>query len=106
MIVLFDPATDRLLRFFQTAVLVEPDLFLLQAAMEALDHAVAFGMVERGAAVRDAEPRERIEEARGRELRAVIGVEREPVVTRAIRHLLQHGTLDSDHIGLEPDCPS
>ncbi len=45
VIVFFDPAADRLSCFFQTAIFIETDLFLLQAAMEALDHAVALGMV-------------------------------------------------------------
>ncbi len=63
VIVLFDPAADRLSGFLQTAVLSEPDLFLLQAAMKALDHAVSFRVIERGAAVRDAQPRQRFQEA-------------------------------------------
>lgn len=63
VIVLLDPTTNRLPGLFHRAVPSQPDLFLLQAAVEAFDQAIAFRMVERGAAVRDAEPRERLQEA-------------------------------------------
>ena len=51
VIVLIDPAADRLLCFLQTAVLIEPDLFLVQSAMKAFDNAIAFRVIERDAAV-------------------------------------------------------
>ena len=56
MIVLLDPAGDRGLCFFQTAVLRRPDFFLLQAATEPFDVDVAFRMMVGRAPVRDTEP--------------------------------------------------
>lgn len=51
-------------------------------------------MIERRAAVRDVEPGQRFHEASRGELSAVVGVEREPVMTRATGHLLEHGAFD------------
>lgn len=64
--------------------------------MKAFDQAIAFGMIEGRATVRDAEPRQRIQEAGGGELRAVVGVESKPMLTRALRH----------HVSAPKDCGS
>ena len=56
VIVLFDPARDRGPRFLQAAILRRPDFLLLQAAMEPFDVTVAFRVMIRRAAVRDAQP--------------------------------------------------
>jgi hypothetical protein len=42
IVILADPANDGFMGLAETAVLVEPDLFLFQAAAEALDQPVAF----------------------------------------------------------------
>lgn len=47
VIVLGDPAADAFAGFLERAVLVQPDFFLLERAVEALDQPVAFGMVRR-----------------------------------------------------------
>ncbi len=57
MIVLLDPTSDAGPRFFQAAVLRRPDFLFLQAAMEPFNVAVAFRVMIRRPAVRDAEPR-------------------------------------------------
>ena len=76
VIVLLDPTSDARSRFFQTAILSRPDFLFLQAAMEPFDVAVAFRVMIRRAPVRDAEPRERFQEARRGELRAIAPRER------------------------------
>ena len=54
VIVLLDPTSDRGSRFLQAAILRGPDFLFLQAAMEPFDVAVAFRVMIRGAAMRDA----------------------------------------------------
>ncbi len=76
MIVLLDPARDAAARFVQVAILRRPDFLLLQAAMEPLDVAVSLRMMVRRAPMRDPEPRERLQEPRGSELRSVAPRER------------------------------
>ncbi len=58
VIVLLDPTSDAGSRFFQAAILRRPDFLFFQAAMEPFDVAVAFWVMMRRAAVRDAEPSE------------------------------------------------
>jgi hypothetical protein len=58
VIVLLDPTGDRCSHFLHTAILRRPDFFL-QAAMESLDVAVAFGVMIGRPPVRDAEPPQR-----------------------------------------------
>ncbi len=53
VIVLGDPTSDRFGGFSETAVFVEPDLFLLQAAVKAFDQSVAFRVVVSRAAMGD-----------------------------------------------------
>ena len=76
VIVLLDPASDRGSCFLQAAILRRPDFFFLQAAMEPFDVAVAFRMMIRRAAVRDAQPVQRFDEPGRGELRAVAPRER------------------------------
>ena len=71
MIVFLDPRGDVGMCFFQAAVFGRPDFPFLHAAMEPFDVAIALGMMIRRAAVRDAEPLQRFEEARRGELRAI-----------------------------------
>ena len=54
VIVLLDPTSDAGSRFFQAAILRRPDFLFFQAAMEPFDVAVAFWVMMRRAAVRDA----------------------------------------------------
>ena len=63
VIVLPDVPLDRGPSFLQVFVLADPDLFLLQAAVEALDVAVALWVVVGGAAMSDAQLGQRLQEA-------------------------------------------
>ena len=72
VIVLVEVVGDGAACFFQRAVFVEPDFFFLEAAVEAFDQAVAFGMVVGGAAMGDAEPSEGSDKARRGELGAIV----------------------------------
>ncbi len=56
VIVLLDPATDRLPRFRHAAIFRRPYFFFLQAAMESFDVAVAFRVMIRRASMRDSQP--------------------------------------------------
>ena len=56
VIIFLDPEGDGLPCMVEALVLVDPDLLFLQAAVEAFDIAVAFGVVVGGAAMLDAEP--------------------------------------------------
>jgi hypothetical protein len=76
VIVLLDPTRDRGPRFFQAAILRRPDFLFLQAAVEAFDVAVAFRMMVRRAAMRDAQPVQRFDEPGRSELCAVAPRER------------------------------
>ena len=62
--------------FLQAQVFTDPDLFLLQAAVEAPDLAVSFGVMVGGAAVRDSQLRQRFHESGGGEPCPVVGSER------------------------------
>ena len=64
VIVLLDPTSDRCLRFFQAPILRRPDFFFLQAAVEPFDVAVAFRVMIRRPPMGDAEPPQRLQEAR------------------------------------------
>jgi hypothetical protein len=55
VIVLLDPATDRLPRFLHAAIFRRPDFFFLQAAMESFDVTVAFRMMIRRAPMCDSQ---------------------------------------------------
>ena len=65
VIVLLDPARDAQLGLVEALVLVEPHLLFFQAAMEPLNVAVALGMVVSRAPVRDAQPIQGFDIARG-----------------------------------------
>ncbi len=56
VIIFLDPQSDGALCVVEALILVDLDLLFFQAAVEAFDVAVAFGVVVGGAAVRDAEP--------------------------------------------------
>ena len=45
VVVLMDPAGDRIAGFGERLVFVKPDFFLLEGAMKAFDAAVAFGVI-------------------------------------------------------------
>ena len=64
VIVLPDPATDRLPRFLHVAIFRRPDFLFLQAAMESFDVAVAFRVMIGRAPVRNAQPVECLNEPR------------------------------------------
>src|SRR5256885_2244218 len=64
VIVFGDPFSDRRSRLLHAAVLVDPNFFLLQAAMKTFDVAVAFRMMIRRSAVGDAQPRKRFDVTR------------------------------------------
>ena len=76
MIVLLDPTSDAVPRFFQAAILRRPDFLFFQATMEPFDVAVAFLVMIRRPPLRDAEPPECRQEARRSELCAVVGRQR------------------------------
>ena len=84
VIVLLDPASDARSSFFQTPILRGPDFLFLQATMEPFDVAVALRVMVGRAAVGDAEPRQRFQEPRGGELRAIIGGERQAGLAAAM----------------------
>src|SRR3974390_1614665 len=73
VIVLLDPTTHVGPCFFQAAILRRPHFFLLQAAMEPFDVAVALRVMIRRAAVRDAEPVQGFDEPERSELGPIIG---------------------------------
>jgi hypothetical protein len=77
VIVFFDPTSDQCSPFFQAPILRRPDFLFFQAAMEPFDVAVAFGVMIRRAPMRDAEPAQRLQEARGSELRSVVRRQRQ-----------------------------
>src|SRR5437762_3532316 len=77
VIVFVDPFSDRRSRLLHAAVLVDPNFFLLQAAMKTFDVAVAFRMMIRRAAVGDAQPRKRFDVTRRGELRSVVRGQRQ-----------------------------
>ena len=118
VIVLLDPACDRRSRLFDAAILVHPDFFLFQAAMKTFDVAVAFRMMIRRSAVRDAQPRKRFHIARRSELCSVVGGQRQlrlaassrqSVPTRIVRPrrwLLRCGSAAKDSIRRSPACSS
>jgi hypothetical protein len=81
VIVLLDPEPDRRTRLFDAAIFVHPDFLLLQAAMEPFDAAVSFRVKIRRSAVRDAEPRKHLHEARRSELRSVVCGQRQVRIT-------------------------
>ena len=81
VIVLLDPEPDRRTRLFDAAIFVHPDFVLLQAAIEPFDAAVSFRVKIRRSAVRDAEPRKRLREARRSELRSVVCGQRQVRIT-------------------------
>src|ERR1700720_977112 len=64
VIVLCDPTGDRGSCFFQAPILRRPDFLLFQAAMEPFDVAVAFRVMIRRPPMSDAEPPQRLQEAR------------------------------------------
>src|ERR1700683_2483754 len=72
VIVLLDPASDAGSRVFQAAILGRPNLLFFQAAMEPFDVAVAFRVMISRPPMSDAEPPQRLQEARRSELRAVV----------------------------------
>ena len=72
VIVLLEIPTDVFSGLGQAAIFRRPDFFFLQAAMEPFDVAVAFRMVISRATVGDAEPCQRLHEARRSKLRAVV----------------------------------
>jgi hypothetical protein len=56
VIVLLDPATDRLPRFLHAAIFRRPNFLFLQAAVEPFDLAVAFRVMVRRSTMCDAQP--------------------------------------------------
>src|SRR5579863_8931846 len=93
-IVLLDPASDRCSRFFQAPILRRPDFLLFQAAMEPFDVAVAFRVMIRRPPMGDAEPPQRLQEARRSELRPVVGRQRQVRLTASRGKPIQHRLLD------------
>jgi len=73
VIVFLDPTSDRSSRFFQAAIFRGPDFLFLQATMEPFDVAVAFLVMIRRAAMRDAQPVQSFDEPGRGELGAIIG---------------------------------
>jgi hypothetical protein len=71
VIVLLNPTSDAGPCFFQAAILCRPDFLFFQAAMEPFDVAVAFRVMIRRPAMGDAEPLQRLQEARRSELRSI-----------------------------------
>ncbi len=71
VIVLLNPTSDRGPRFLQAAILGGPDFLFLQAAMEPFDVAVAFRVMIRRAAMRDAQPVQGLDEPGRSELCAI-----------------------------------
>jgi hypothetical protein len=64
VIVLPDPAADRLPRFLHVAIFRRPDFLFLQAAMESFDVAVAFRVMIGRAPMPASQPSERLDEPR------------------------------------------
>ncbi len=94
MIVFGDPFSDRRSRLLHAAVLVNPDFFLLQAAMKAFDVAVAFRVMIRRSAVRDAQPCKRFHVTGRSKLRSVVGGQRQLHFAASSRQPRQHRLLD------------
>ncbi len=88
VIVLLDPVSDAGPCFSQAAILRRPDFLFLQTVVEPFDVAVAFGVIIGGAAMRDAESRQRLQKARGSKLRAVVGGQRQVGRTTALGQAL------------------
>ena len=93
VIIFLDPQGDGLLCVVEALILVDPCLLFYQAAVEAFDVAVAFGMVVSGAAVLDAEPVEGFDVARRGELRAVNGGQGKFKAARAVGQVSEHRAL-------------
>jgi hypothetical protein len=94
-IVFLDPQGDAPPCVVEALALVDPDLLFFQAAVEALDVAVALGVVVGGAAVLDAEPAEGFDVAGRGELRAVVRGEGKSQSARAVGQVFEHGLLQS-----------
>jgi len=71
VIVLLDPTSDAGPCFYQAAILRGPDFLFFQAAVEPFDVAVAFRVMIGSSSVGDAEPPQRLQEARRSELQAL-----------------------------------
>jgi hypothetical protein len=109
VIVFLDPTGDRRARFFHAAILRSPDFLFFQAAMEPFDVAVAFRVVIRRPPVRDAEPPQRLQEARRSELRPVVRRECHARFTAALGQPFQHSLLHrnlSHRLGLQQHADS
>src|SRR5215467_10820335 len=90
VIVLVQVAADVFSRLAETAIFRRPHFLFLQAAMEPFDVAVALRMVIRRAAMRDAEPRQRLHEPRRGKLRSIVGGQNQITFTTSGRQALQH----------------
>ena len=76
------------------SILRRPDFFFLQAAVEPFDVAVAFRVMIRRPPMGDAEPPQRLQEARRSELRPVVGRQRQVRLTASCGKSIQHRLLD------------
>ena len=84
VIVFPDPTSARCSRFFQAPILRRPDFLFFQAAVEPFDVAFAFRVMIRRPPMGDAEPPQRLQEARRSELRSIVGGQRHVRFTAAL----------------------
>jgi hypothetical protein len=93
VVVLVDPASDRIAGVGERLIFVKPDFFLLEGAMKAFDAAVAFGVIVRRAPMGDAQLAKSFQVAGGSKLGPVVGSQSQsqPLPMRIKRQNLEHG---------------
>src|SRR5215471_19992605 len=91
VIVLLEISSDAFSGLAETTIFRRPDFFLLQAAMEPFDVAVAFRMMISRAAMRDAESRQHLHEARRSKLRAIVCGQSQIALAAPCRQAVEHG---------------
>src|SRR5580698_736034 len=90
VIVLFDPASDAGPRLVQASILRRPDFLFLQAAVEPFDAAVALRVMIRGAAMRDAQPVQGLDEPGRSELCAIVRGQNQLALATPGRQSVEH----------------
>src|SRR5579864_1655496 len=96
VIVLLDPETDSGSGFLQAPILRRPDFLLFQATMKPFDVAVAFWMMVRRPPMGNAEPSQRLQEARRSELCSVVGRQGHVRRTTALGQSCQYRLFNGD----------
>src|SRR5450755_5195836 len=94
VIVLLDPSSDRGPRFLQAAILGGPHFFFFQAAVEPFDVAVAFRVMIRRPAMRDAQSVQGLDEPGRSELCAIVGGQGHARLPAAFGKSFEHGLFD------------